>query len=185
MKFTFNSNEISREANKVNRIVFQTKVQDCEKCQSSSVPSVQSPIMGPLSPESEESHQIERIRELELELAQTKLAHVEAECRNQDLIHQLNSTVTELNTSKHTWPPWLSKTLSSIKEVANKKDLPSFYSIGGHQSNITNSSAPSFISHINTNRDSFKNDAFSNFERRESAPVLKDSQSYNNFRTHN
>lgn len=25
----------------------------------------------------------ERIRELELELAQTKLAHVEAECRNQ------------------------------------------------------------------------------------------------------
>lgn len=26
---------------------------------------------------------LERVRELELELAQTKLAHVEAECRNQ------------------------------------------------------------------------------------------------------
>lgn len=29
---------------------------------------------------------LERVRELELELAQTKLAHVEAECRNQ-VIH--------------------------------------------------------------------------------------------------
>lgn len=39
-------------------------------------------------PESElvlqdDSKALERVRELELELAQTKLAHVEAECRNQ------------------------------------------------------------------------------------------------------
>ncbi|XP_021936280.1 rab GTPase-activating protein 1-like [Zootermopsis nevadensis] len=65
----------------------------------------------------------ERIRELELELAQTKLAHVEAECRNQDLVHQLHSTVAELQTARNSWPPWLHKTLSSIKEVANKKEL--------------------------------------------------------------
>lgn len=38
-------------------------------------------------PESEvildDTRALERVRELELELAQTKLAHVEAECRNQ------------------------------------------------------------------------------------------------------
>lgn len=31
----------------------------------------------------DDSKALERVRELELELAQTKLAHVEAECRNQ------------------------------------------------------------------------------------------------------
>lgn len=150
---------------------------------------MQSPTIGSVSTEADESRHAERIRELELELAQTKLAHVEAECRNQDLIHQLNATVSELNTSKNTWPPWLSKTLSSIKEVANKKDLPSFYSLGSHQSNISSShsSGPTFISHVNASRcDSFKNDAFTNFDvRRESAPILKDSQSYSSLKTHN
>lgn len=145
------------------------------------------------STEIPDSRAAERIRELELELAQTKLAHVEAECRNQDLIHQLNATVSELNTSKNSWPPWLSKTLSSIKEVANKKDLPSFYSLGGHhQSNISNShssTGPSFVSHVNSMRcdnTPYKSDAFTSYDvRRESAPVLKDSQSYSSLRTHN
>lgn len=34
----------------------------------------------------------EHIRQIELELAQTKLALVEAHCRNQDLSHQVSST---------------------------------------------------------------------------------------------
>ena len=33
---------------------------------------------------------VERVRELELELAQTKLALVETECKNQDLTHQFS-----------------------------------------------------------------------------------------------
>lgn len=57
------------------------------------------------------------IRELELELAQTKLALVEAECKNQDLVHQLNSAIVELQTSKSTW---FQKTLTSIKEATVK-----------------------------------------------------------------
>ncbi|XP_052133519.1 rab GTPase-activating protein 1-like isoform X2 [Frankliniella occidentalis] len=65
----------------------------------------------------------ERIRELELELAKTKLAHVEAECTNQDLTHQLHAALIELQTTRNSWPPWLSKTLSSIKEAAS--GLPS------------------------------------------------------------
>lgn len=61
------------------------------------------------------------VRDLELELAQTKLALVEAECKSQDLTHQLNSAVTEIQASKNTW---FTKTLNSIKEVAStqKKD---------------------------------------------------------------
>ncbi|XP_034235145.1 rab GTPase-activating protein 1-like isoform X2 [Thrips palmi] len=65
----------------------------------------------------------ERIRELELELAKTKLAHVEAECTNQDLTHQLHAALIELQRTQNSWPPWLSKTLTSIKEAAS--GLPS------------------------------------------------------------
>ncbi|KAK7869744.1 hypothetical protein R5R35_008281 [Gryllus longicercus] len=82
----------------------------------------------------------ERIRELELELAQTKLAHVEAECKNQDLVHQLHATFAELQVAKNAWPPWLSKTLTSIKEVANKKDMPANPS--GNSTNMRRDSAP-------------------------------------------
>lgn len=63
------------------------------------------------------------VRELELELAQTKLALVESECKTQDLTHQLNSAISEIQASRNTW---FHKTLNSIKEVANthttKKD---------------------------------------------------------------
>ncbi|KAJ8985689.1 hypothetical protein NQ317_014337 [Molorchus minor] len=133
---------------------------------------------------SEEINETERIRELELELAQTKLAHVEAECRNQNLTHQLRATELELNAAKNSWPPWLSKTLTSIKEVANKKDFPNF---SVTQPNIP--SAPTFVSHINpVRRDSvpMKQDKFSAAEnRRESAPVIKDSQSCSSLKIHN
>lgn len=75
---------------------------------------------------------LQRIRELELELAQTKLAHVEAECKNQDLNHQLNTTLTEIQTnrgSNTSWQPWLSKTINSIQEkVTTRRDVPSFQS---------------------------------------------------------
>lgn len=126
---------------------------------------------------------LQRIRELELELAQTKLAQVEAECRNQDLTHQLRSTEVELTSAKNNWPPWLSKTLSSIKEVANKKDF------GPFNTNVPTSS-PSFISHINSyRRDSnpLRSTDYSacNVTRRDSAPIIKDSQSCSSLKTQN
>ena len=61
---------------------------------------------------------LERIRELELELAQTKLERVEAECWKQELTHQLHATLAELQTAKTSW---IHKTISSIKEVTNNK----------------------------------------------------------------
>ncbi|XP_058459277.1 rab GTPase-activating protein 1-like [Malaya genurostris] len=66
----------------------------------------------------------QRIRELELELAQTKLAQVEAECKVQDLHHQLNSTLTDMQTHRNSWQPWFSKTLNSIQEkVVTRRDV--------------------------------------------------------------
>lgn len=72
------------------------------------------------------------IRELELELAQTKLALVESECKNQDLMHQLNASMLEAQSSKNTW---FQKTLSSIKEVTNKAKESSSSSLGISSSN--------------------------------------------------
>ncbi|XP_076260530.1 GTPase activating protein and centrosome-associated isoform X4 [Rhynchophorus ferrugineus] len=128
----------------------------------------------------------ERIRELELELARTKLAQVEAECRNQNLTHKLRATEQELTTAKNNWPPWMSKALTSIKEVANKKDFSSFTTTTPTTNNAT------FISHINnTNRRESvplrqeKSAVFKDDVRRESAPVIKDSHSCSSLQTQN
>ncbi|XP_017786664.1 PREDICTED: rab GTPase-activating protein 1-like [Nicrophorus vespilloides] len=125
----------------------------------------------------------DRIRELELQLAKAKLAQVEAECKNQDLTHQLRSTENELSSAKNTW---LSKTLSSIKEVANKKDFVNFpYS----HTNIPN--GPSFISHIKSmRRDSAPTNTNCSYYEVTPEPssatgvVIKDSQSCSSLKTH-
>ncbi|XP_003699843.1 GTPase activating protein and centrosome-associated isoform X2 [Megachile rotundata] len=104
----------------------RSKVSKCEKCRSCIMDSsnILADIAHPLENRIDPMlHRVqERVRELELELAQTKLAHVEAECRNQDLTHQLHATASELQAARNSWP-WLSKTLSSIKEAANKREV--------------------------------------------------------------
>ncbi|CAH2100295.1 unnamed protein product [Euphydryas editha] len=57
----------------------------------------------------------QRVRDLELELAQVKLAHVQAQCSNQELSHQLNAALNEMQAAmnqKQTVAPWLVRTLS-------------------------------------------------------------------------
>ncbi|XP_045456212.1 rab GTPase-activating protein 1-like [Melitaea cinxia] len=69
----------------------------------------------------------QRVRDLELELAQVKLAHVQAQCSNQELSHQLNAALNEMQaamTQKQTVAPWLVRTLGSIMEAAQNR--PSF-----------------------------------------------------------
>merc|ERR1712098_752673 len=68
---------------------------------------------------------LDRIKELELELAQTKLALVEAECKNQDLTHQFMSLNQEIKPSGPSSNTWFTKTLTSIKEVAGAKTVRS------------------------------------------------------------
>lgn len=101
----------------------------------------------------------------------------------QDLIHRLRNTEIELTSAKNSWPPWLSKTLSSIKEVANKKDFGNLT----YPQNIPNST-PSFISHINAiRRESvpLRNEHNIKEQRRDSTPIIKDSQSCSSLKTHN
>lgn len=115
----------------------QKTVAKCQKCSASIAQSSpehnihidskkdEQPL-GPLDP----LHlATQRIRELELELAQTKLAQVEAECKNQDLNHQLNTTLAELQNNRGSWQPWISKTINSIQEkVSTRRDVPTFQS---------------------------------------------------------
>ncbi|XP_034948115.1 rab GTPase-activating protein 1-like [Chelonus insularis] len=102
------------------------KISNCDNCRTILMESskVYADISHPLENRTDPMlHRAqERVRELELELAQTKLAHVEAECRNQDLTHQLHAAASELQAARNSWP-WLSKTLLSIKEAANKRDV--------------------------------------------------------------
>ncbi|ALC43878.1 CG7112 [Drosophila busckii] len=80
--------------------------------------STQEAALGPLDPINVAG---QRIRELELELAQAKLAQVEAECKNQDLNHQLSNTLSELHTNRNSWQPWLSKTFNSLQEKVSTR----------------------------------------------------------------
>jgi len=59
----------------------------------------------------------EHVSQVELELAQTKLALVEAQCQNQDLAHQMSTSMSALTDSGDNRPAWLKKTISSIREV--------------------------------------------------------------------
>ena len=86
----------------------------------------------------------DRIRELELELAQTKLALVETECKNQDLTHQFNATVQNLEQQQQQQSSsksgtWFSKTLSSIKETTASAATTA----GGHMVRSSTSAAVS------------------------------------------
>ncbi|KAL6963231.1 Rab GTPase-activating protein 1, partial [Sarracenia purpurea var. burkii] len=76
--------------------VLQNSVSRCDKCRSSINDSdtqngLHSTNVNNNNKDEEEDVKLSKQKELELELAQTKLALVEAECRNQDLTHQLNA----------------------------------------------------------------------------------------------
>ncbi|XP_053631032.1 rab GTPase-activating protein 1 isoform X3 [Cherax quadricarinatus] len=97
--------------------MYKAKVSSCETCSG-----ILSPVTGPpVELGIEESPLVtklnQQVRELELELAQTKLALVESECKNQDLTHQLSTAMTELQATKNTW---FQKTLTSISSLKER-----------------------------------------------------------------
>lgn len=62
----------------------------------------------------------DRVRDLELELARTKLALVEKECHTQELLHELSLVNMDgISTQNSQQSSWLSKTLHSIKSQAS------------------------------------------------------------------
>uniref|UniRef100_A0A671XCA1 Rab GTPase-activating protein 1 n=1 Tax=Sparus aurata TaxID=8175 RepID=A0A671XCA1_SPAAU len=93
----------------------------CEKCSSlfnkegrvrAAVTSA--PAGGAEETDEEKEGLKNQLREMELELAQTKLQLVEAECKIQDLEHHLGLALNEVQAAKKTW---FNRTLSSIKTV--------------------------------------------------------------------
>ncbi|XP_039204393.1 rab GTPase-activating protein 1-like isoform X4 [Crotalus tigris] len=61
-----------------------------------------------------------QLREMELDLAQTKLQLVEAKCKIQELEHQRGALMSEIQTAKNSW---FSKTLNSIKTATGTQPL--------------------------------------------------------------
>uniref|UniRef100_A0A5F9CP64 Rab GTPase-activating protein 1 n=1 Tax=Oryctolagus cuniculus TaxID=9986 RepID=A0A5F9CP64_RABIT len=96
----------------------QQKVDDCERCRElfskeGRVRGVSS-VQEVADEDTDEEKELlkNQLREMELELAQTKLQLVEAECKIQDLEHHLGLALSEVQAAKKTW---FNRTLSSIK----------------------------------------------------------------------
>uniref|UniRef100_A0A8C6Q8Y6 RAB GTPase activating protein 1 n=1 Tax=Nothobranchius furzeri TaxID=105023 RepID=A0A8C6Q8Y6_NOTFU len=99
----------------------RSKVEGCEKCSSLfnkegrvRAAVTTAPAGGAEETDEEKEALKNQLREMELELAQTKLQLVEAECKIQDLEHHLGLALNEVQAAKKTW---FNRTLSSIKTV--------------------------------------------------------------------
>ncbi|XP_028349339.1 rab GTPase-activating protein 1 isoform X1 [Physeter macrocephalus] len=110
--------EKQQTANKVEIEKIRQNVDDCERCREffnkeGRVKGVSSAegVVGEDADEEKETLK-NQLREMELELAQTKLQLVEAECKIQDLEHHLGLALNEVQAAKKTW---FNRTLSSIK----------------------------------------------------------------------
>lgn len=74
-----------------------------------------------------------------MSLAQTKLELVESQCRNQDLTHQMNTLIAEIQSNRSSWQPWLTKTINTIQEkvASTKRDTPTFQSYMAQPASVT------------------------------------------------
>eukprot|EP00064_Thunnus_orientalis_P005384 superscaffoldBa00000524_g5398 len=113
--------EKQQTANRGELEKIRSKVEGCEKCSSlfNKEGRVRAAVTTAPSGGSEEMDEEKeglknQLREMELELAQTKLQLVEAECKIQDLEHHLGLALNEVQAAKKTW---FNRTLSSIKTV--------------------------------------------------------------------
>ncbi|XP_020021600.1 rab GTPase-activating protein 1 isoform X4 [Castor canadensis] len=110
--------EKQQTANKVEIEKIRQKVDDCDRCREffnkeGHVKGISSTMEVMDEDTDEEKETLKnQLREMELELAQTKLQLVEAECKIQDLEHHLGLALNEVQAAKKTW---FNRTLSSIK----------------------------------------------------------------------
>ncbi|KTF83696.1 hypothetical protein cypCar_00021577 [Cyprinus carpio] len=112
--------EKQQTANRGELEKIRMKVEGCEKCSILFSKEGRLKVVSARKEGSEEDTDEEKealknqLREMELELAQTKLQLVEAECKIQDLEHHLGLALNEVQAAKKTW---FNRTLSSIKTV--------------------------------------------------------------------
>ncbi|XP_043355038.1 rab GTPase-activating protein 1 isoform X3 [Dermochelys coriacea] len=112
--------EKQQTANKAEIEKIRQKVDDCEHCREFFNKEGRVKVANSAKEASDEDTDEEKeslknqLREMELELAQTKLQLVEAECKIQDLEHHLGLALNEVQAAKKTW---FNRTISSIKTV--------------------------------------------------------------------
>ncbi|XP_041967877.1 rab GTPase-activating protein 1-like isoform X6 [Alosa sapidissima] len=120
--------EKQQAATKEELDIVKSKVMPCERCREvfSKDGPLQMPTMSrdsqPLEQDEEKDSLKAQLRELELELAQTKLQLVEAKCKIQELEHQRGVLMTEVQAAKNSW---FSKTLGSLKTSSSNQTPPS------------------------------------------------------------
>ncbi|XP_034752340.1 rab GTPase-activating protein 1 isoform X3 [Etheostoma cragini] len=117
--------EKQQTANRGELEKIRSKVEGCEKCSSLfnkegrvRAAVTTAPAGGTEETDEEKEGLKNQLREMELELAQTKLQLVEAECKIQDLEHHLGLALNEVQAAKKTW---FNRTLSSIKTVTGSQ----------------------------------------------------------------
>ncbi|XP_069744793.1 rab GTPase-activating protein 1 isoform X1 [Narcine bancroftii] len=104
--------------NKADLEQIRGKVESCDRCRELFSKEGTLKIVSTSKDISEEYQDKEKellkqqLREMELELAQTKLQLVEAECKIQDLEHHLGLALNEVQAAKKTW---FNRTITSIK----------------------------------------------------------------------
>ncbi|XP_033105169.1 rab GTPase-activating protein 1-like isoform X2 [Anneissia japonica] len=103
----------------------RSNVQSCDTCSKIFTDDGNlAPSEPPLKPEDVDPRlaaAASQTRELELDLAHTKLELVESQCHVQELEHRLNAAVNELQEMQASKNSWLQKTLTSFKEAATLK----------------------------------------------------------------
>ncbi|KAG9477951.1 hypothetical protein GDO78_013112 [Eleutherodactylus coqui] len=111
--------EKQQSANKAEIEKIRQKVDGCERCREFFNTEGRVKLVSTNKENSSEEDTDEeketlknQLREMELELAQTKLQLVEAECKIQDLEHHLGLALNEVQAAKKTW---FNRTISSIK----------------------------------------------------------------------
>ncbi|CAB3410123.1 unnamed protein product [Caenorhabditis bovis] len=112
--------ELDKEHFETQKRAIVARISECDKCwpaveEWEQNRSPQHSASTPTGPDllSRLEEREDHIKALEIDLAQTKLALVEAECRNQDLTHQL-MTQSESDGKK-----WFKKTITQLREVGS------------------------------------------------------------------
>ncbi|KAH0618242.1 hypothetical protein JD844_017257 [Phrynosoma platyrhinos] len=119
--------EKQQAASKEELEVLKGKVMACKHCSeifskegTLKVPAVPTENPGTVTDDEKDALK-KQLREMELDLAQTKLQLVEAKCKIQELEHQRGSLMSEIQAAKNSW---FSKTLNSIKTATGTQPLP-------------------------------------------------------------
>ncbi|KAM4895723.1 rab GTPase-activating protein 1-like isoform 2-T2 [Sylvia borin] len=119
--------EKQQAASKDELEVVKGKVMACKHCSeifskegALKVPAVSTDNRG-IETDDEKDALKKQLREMELELAQTKLQLVEAKCKIQELEHQRGALMNEIQAAKNSW---FSKTLNSIKTATGTQAAP-------------------------------------------------------------